>query len=134
MVLTLFVYIKVCSACTFPYRGRSFARCPETNTCCTALQEGRDLPAMDNNGLSDPYCRILVAGQKACKTSIIKKSLNPKWEPPAEAKFTLNDLQQVVEIEVWDKVWVGFAPVGRPSGEAASLYGQPLPLVCIDSH
>jgi Ca2+-dependent lipid-binding protein len=61
---------------------------------------------MDNNGLSDPYCRILVAGQKACKTSIIKKSLNPKWEPPAEAKFTLNDLQQVVEIEVWDKVWV----------------------------
>lgn len=59
---------------------------------------------MDKNGFSDPYCRIIVAGQKPCKTLIIKKNLNPKWEPPAEAKFTLSDVQGVVEVEVWDKV------------------------------
>lgn len=60
---------------------------------------------MDHNGLADPYCRVMVSGKRECKSHTVHKSLNPKWEPPAEAKCTINMLESAnVEIEVWDKV------------------------------
>ena len=82
---------------------------PLTHSTPSHLQEGRNLPAMDSNGLSDPYCRVLVAGKKECKTPRIKKTLDPKWEPPAEAKFNLASVESAkVEVEVWDKVGTAF--------------------------
>lgn len=40
---------------------------------------GRDLPSMDENGLSDPYV-IVQVGSKKTKTKVIRESLNPSWK------------------------------------------------------
>eukprot|EP01102_Stenamoeba_stenopodia_P010751 TRINITY_DN3266_c0_g1_i1.p1 TRINITY_DN3266_c0_g1~~TRINITY_DN3266_c0_g1_i1.p1 ORF type:complete len:727 (-),score=146.31 TRINITY_DN3266_c0_g1_i1:37-2217(-) len=41
--------------------------------------EGRNLPAADFNGLSDPYCVVTIFGEEF-KTKVKKKTLNPTWE------------------------------------------------------
>ncbi|KAH0789489.1 C2 domain containing protein [Histomonas meleagridis] len=44
--------------------------------------EATDIPAMDTNGKSDPYCKIKFLNrpkQKPLKTRTIKKTLNPVW-------------------------------------------------------
>ena len=38
-----------------------------------------DLIAADNNGLSDPYCKLTWLGQKG-RTKIVPKTLNPEWD------------------------------------------------------
>jgi hypothetical protein len=41
--------------------------------------EGCDLASMDGNGFSDPYLRIRLPGVPEWKSSVCKKTLNPKW-------------------------------------------------------
>ena len=47
--------------------------------------EGKDVPAMDRNGKSDPFIKLYLLGPKPkdkigeVKTKIIKKTLNPVW-------------------------------------------------------
>ena len=42
------------------------------------LKSAKDLPAADNNGLSDPYCKLLLAGSQ--KKSVIQyDTLSPVW-------------------------------------------------------
>ena len=42
------------------------------------LKSAKDLPAADNNGLSDPYCKLLLAG--TTKKSVIQyDTLSPVW-------------------------------------------------------
>lgn len=41
---------------------------------------GRDLPAMDLSGSSDPYVRVFHAGIQAGQTPVQKSTLNPVWE------------------------------------------------------
>lgn len=43
--------------------------------------EGKDLPAMDRNGMSDPYVKLcmLPEGKQKFETKIIRNSLNPKF-------------------------------------------------------
>ncbi|KAL2548856.1 Synaptotagmin-3 [Forsythia ovata] len=62
---------------------------------------------MDLLGLSDPYVKLRLGGEKlpAKKTTIKKKTLNPEWNE--EFKISVKDPQsQVLHIEVydWDKV------------------------------
>jgi Ca2+-dependent lipid-binding protein len=42
------------------------------------LFQARDVPAMDSNGLCDPYVRVKVMGREQ-KTKVIKKTLFPQW-------------------------------------------------------
>ncbi|XP_061459323.1 rasGAP-activating-like protein 1 isoform X6 [Rhineura floridana] len=41
--------------------------------------EGRDLPAKDVSGTSDPYCIIKVDNEVVARTATVWKSLNPFW-------------------------------------------------------
>lgn len=62
---------------------------------------------MDLLGLSDPYVKLRLGGEKlpSKKTTIKKKTLNPEWNE--EFKLSVKDpLSQVLHIDVfdWDKV------------------------------
>lgn len=60
--------------------------------------DASDLPAMDRNGFSDPFCRFVLNGEQVYKTSTQKKTLHPAWneffEVPVRsrtsAKFDVN--------------------------------------------
>eukprot|EP00123_Amoebidium_parasiticum_P010864 comp20370_c0_seq1/m.25738 comp20370_c0_seq1/g.25738 ORF comp20370_c0_seq1/g.25738 comp20370_c0_seq1/m.25738 type:complete len:369 (-) comp20370_c0_seq1:414-1520(-) len=70
------------------------------------VKEGRNLPAKDSNGLSDPYCKIYVGKHKPVKSTVCKKTLSPKWEPPIEVPFEFvpgEESEGYVKIEVYDK-------------------------------
>ncbi|EFX02579.1 membrane bound c2 domain containing protein [Grosmannia clavigera kw1407] len=43
------------------------------------ILDGRDLPAADTNGKSDPYCKFELNGQEVFKSKVQKKTLNPVW-------------------------------------------------------
>lgn len=62
--------------------------------------EARNLPAMDPNGLSDPYVKV-VLGKQRFKTKVVKKSLNPSWGE--EFTFRVEDLQGELVISVLDE-------------------------------
>jgi hypothetical protein len=48
-------------------------------TLMLTIVEAVNLPAMDSNGFSDPYCKIKIGDKREYKTKIINKTLNPKW-------------------------------------------------------
>ncbi|XP_046848226.1 synaptotagmin-like protein 4 isoform X3 [Xenia sp. Carnegie-2017] len=70
--------------------------------------EARDLIAKDSNGFSDPFCKSYLLPDKSKKTkqktSVVKKSLNPKWN----YHFIYDNLtheelmDRVLELTVWD--------------------------------
>ncbi|XP_020584291.1 C2 and GRAM domain-containing protein At1g03370-like [Phalaenopsis equestris] len=62
--------------------------------------EARGLPAMDLNGLSDPYVRLQLGKQRA-KTKVVKKSLNPLWDE--EFSFRVGDLREELIVSVLDE-------------------------------
>ncbi|PKA60318.1 C2 and GRAM domain-containing protein [Apostasia shenzhenica] len=62
--------------------------------------EARGLPAMDLNGLSDPYVKLQL-GKHRAKTKVVKKSLNPWWDE--EFIFQVGDLREELTISVLDE-------------------------------
>lgn len=62
--------------------------------------EARNIPAMDLNGLSDPYVRIQLGKQKF-RTKVVKKCLNPYWGD--EFSFRVDDLSDELIISVLDE-------------------------------
>ncbi|KAL6197793.1 hypothetical protein ACLB2K_027587 [Fragaria x ananassa] len=60
----------------------------------------RDLPAMDLNGLSDPYVKVKLGKQKF-KTRVVKKTLNPYWGE--EFALRVDDLNDELLISVLDE-------------------------------
>ncbi|XP_075399187.1 multiple C2 and transmembrane domain-containing protein 1 isoform X2 [Tenrec ecaudatus] len=65
------------------------------------LIEGRDLKAMDSNGLSDPYVKFRLGHQKY-KSKIMPKTLNPQWREQFD--FHLYDERGgIIYITAWDK-------------------------------
>lgn len=62
--------------------------------------EARGLPAMDLNGLSDPYVRVQL-GKHRSKTKVMKKNLNPFWDE--EFSFRVGDLNEELIISVLDE-------------------------------
>ncbi|XP_057537720.1 C2 and GRAM domain-containing protein At1g03370-like isoform X1 [Amaranthus tricolor] len=62
--------------------------------------EARNIPAMDLNGLSDPYVRLQM-GKQRFRTKVIKKCLNPYWGD--EFCFRVDDLSDELVISVLDE-------------------------------
>ena len=45
--------------------------------------EAKNLPAADDNGLSDPYVEINLGGDSSSRKTVVrKKTLNPRWQQP----------------------------------------------------
>lgn len=62
--------------------------------------EARNIPAMDINGLSDPYVKLQL-GKQRHKTKAVKKTLNPSWGE--EFSFKVEDLNEELLITVLDE-------------------------------
>eukprot|EP01123_Difflugia_compressa_P004218 TRINITY_DN1557_c1_g2_i1.p1 TRINITY_DN1557_c1_g2~~TRINITY_DN1557_c1_g2_i1.p1 ORF type:complete len:150 (-),score=41.20 TRINITY_DN1557_c1_g2_i1:252-701(-) len=45
-----------------------------------SIIEAKGLRAADSNGKSDPFVVVRINGQKAHKTNVISKNLNPVWQ------------------------------------------------------
>jgi Ca2+-dependent lipid-binding protein len=63
--------------------------------------EAKNLPAMDHNGLSDPYCKFKLGSQKY-KTKVIHKTLNPDWKEQFDMKL-YNQKDKTLKVQVWDR-------------------------------
>ncbi|XP_010096488.2 C2 and GRAM domain-containing protein At1g03370 isoform X1 [Morus notabilis] len=64
------------------------------------VMEARNLPAMDLNGLSDPYVKLQLGKQRS-KTKVVKKSLKPCWGE--EFSFRVEDLKEELVVSVLDE-------------------------------
>eukprot|EP00026_Physarum_polycephalum_P024212 Phypoly_transcript_30327.p1 GENE.Phypoly_transcript_30327~~Phypoly_transcript_30327.p1 ORF type:complete len:119 (+),score=20.26 Phypoly_transcript_30327:64-420(+) len=60
--------------------------------------KARNLPAMDINGKSDPYCKLSVR-EKQVRSRIVYEDLNPIWE---EEFFFEGKKGGILLVEVWD--------------------------------
>eukprot|EP00118_Oscarella_pearsei_P004563 m.19761 g.19761 ORF g.19761 m.19761 type:complete len:916 (+) comp27899_c0_seq1:156-2903(+) len=65
------------------------------------LLNGKHLPAMDDNGFSDPYCKFRL-GHEKYKSKVISKTLNPEWKEQFDLHI-FDGQKQLLEIEVWDR-------------------------------
>ncbi|CAO2593145.1 Multiple C2 and transmembrane domain-containing protein 1 [Lemmus lemmus] len=65
------------------------------------LIEGRDLKAMDANGLSDPYVKFRLGHQKY-KSKIMPKTLNPQWREQFDFHL-YEERGGVIDITAWDR-------------------------------
>ncbi|XP_062516683.1 multiple C2 and transmembrane domain-containing protein 1-like isoform X2 [Corticium candelabrum] len=71
------------------------------NVLNVVLLNGKSLPAMDDNGFSDPYCKFRLGAEKF-KTKVCSKSLNPEWKEQFDL-HVYEDQSHILEIEVWDR-------------------------------
>lgn len=62
--------------------------------------EARNLPAVDLNGFSNPYVRLLL-GKSRCRTKVVKKCLNPSWNE--EFSLWVEDLNEDLTVCVLDE-------------------------------
>lgn len=72
------------------------------------LLEARNLPGMDADGMSDPYCKCYLLpdkkGKSKYKTPIIRRTLNPTFDYKfSYEEVSLDDLKErVLEITIYD--------------------------------
>lgn len=83
------------------------------------LKAGRNLKAADSNGLSDPYAKLLIGGQKF-KSGIVKKTLNPAWNQTFSGiVYSSGDR---IRVDVWDHdTWSKDDPLGHVEVPIAQL-------------
>uniref|UniRef100_A0A3B4T312 Double C2-like domains, gamma n=1 Tax=Seriola dumerili TaxID=41447 RepID=A0A3B4T312_SERDU len=96
--------------CYVPQRGRILVSlCYNTEKSCLMVGIIRcaHLAAMDSNGYSDPFVKIILQpdmGKKSkYKTSVKKKTLNPEFNEEFSYDVSLDQLaKKTLEISVWD--------------------------------
>ncbi|XP_056021913.1 uncharacterized protein LOC125650208 isoform X3 [Ostrea edulis] len=65
------------------------------------ILQAKDLMPADRNGLSDPYCTVLMGSKKVYKSSVKKNTLFPKWNE--STSFQVLEDNHLLEIFVYDK-------------------------------
>jgi len=67
------------------------------------LVEGKNLPAADRSGYSDPYCQFILNGEKIFKSKVVKKTLNPSFDEKFEVRVpSRTNAEFIVEVYDWD--------------------------------
>jgi Ca2+-dependent lipid-binding protein len=67
------------------------------------LVEGRNLPAADRSGYSDPYCVFQLNGERVFKSKTVKKTLNPTFDEKFDITIPSRTAAEfVVEVYDWD--------------------------------
>lgn len=97
------------------------------------LVEGRNLPAADRTGYSDPYCVFILNGERVFKSKTVKKSLNPTFDEKFEVTIpsrTAADFS--VEVYDWDfggaDDFLGKGSIHLAELEPFQLQGLTIPL------
>ena len=90
-----------------PFEGLKFSPPPlpisETSMLFNIkIIKGNNIQAMDNNGSSDPYCKLEFIGHPDIvkKTRIIEHSLKPFWDEFFQ--FEIKSLHDTFKISLWD--------------------------------
>ncbi|KAL4640567.1 double C2-like domain-containing protein beta [Arapaima gigas] len=104
------VCVCVCVAVMFETRGRilvSLCYSQEKSSLFVGIIRCAHLAAMDSNGYSDPFVKIVLqpdAGKKSkYKTSVKKKTLNPEFNEEFVYEVPHDQLaKKTLEITVWD--------------------------------
>ncbi|KAJ1914688.1 Tricalbin-2 [Tieghemiomyces parasiticus] len=73
----------------------------EPGTLSIHVQRAENLPAVDSNGLSDPYVRAKMNGRSLFKTKVQKKTLNPTWDEEFKVSLSGTD-EDVINLTVRD--------------------------------
>ncbi|KAK2560475.1 Tricalbin-1 [Acropora cervicornis] len=63
--------------------------------------EGKDMAAMDSNGLSDPFCVVRVNNEKKYKTNVAYETLKPIWNE--SVSIAMPQADDKIHIDVFDK-------------------------------
>ena len=66
------------------------------------LEGASGLLAADSNGLSDPFAEVSVGWNKVA-SSVVEKSLNPKWNEDLELRGTFGELCGSLKVALFDK-------------------------------
>ncbi|KAH7731919.1 CRE-SNT-2 protein [Aphelenchoides avenae] len=83
----------------------SLEYCFETNKLSVAIVECENLPAMDRNGMSDPYIKLSILPERKQKfeTKIQRKTLNPVFNEKFMFNIPFNELQsKTLQIVAYD--------------------------------
>ncbi|CAG8466900.1 6261_t:CDS:10 [Acaulospora morrowiae] len=77
-----------------------------------------DLLALDNNGLSDPYCVLTdELGNRLVETRVIYETLDPRWEEAFDITIEASENNiRKLGVTVWDKDQVGSDDVCGKAG------------------
>lgn len=63
---------------------------------------GKDLPAVDSSGTSDPYVTVMLEEEKVFKTKTIKKNLNPTFKEQGPTLSIISRTRANLELDVYD--------------------------------
>jgi hypothetical protein len=100
---------------------------PEVHVVHVTVLSATNLPAMDSNGLDDPYCVVdlfpsMLSNMNAVSTKVIKKTRDPVWNETFDFVITGDITACVVRIQVWDKDRMSHDdPLGEASVDAAVI-------------
>lgn len=70
-------------------------------TLTVLVKKARNLAVKDANGLSDPYVKLRLGGQKK-KTKVVKKNLSPVWDEEFTFKVPAKGGDTNLQVAVWD--------------------------------
>ncbi|CAG8589825.1 11649_t:CDS:10 [Funneliformis caledonium] len=72
------------------------------------IVQAENLPALDTNGSSDPYCVLSdEKGMNLVRTRVIYETLNPRWDEAFDITIESSDKMRWLCVTVWDRDQVG---------------------------
>jgi len=73
----------------------------ELGVLVITILQGKDMAAMDSNGLSDPFCVVRVNNAKKFKTSVAYETLSPVWNE--SVSIAMPQEGDKISLDVFDK-------------------------------
>ncbi|RGB39698.1 hypothetical protein C1646_602802, partial [Rhizophagus diaphanus] len=72
------------------------------------IVQAENLPALDTNGYSDPYCVLTdEKNSTLAQTRVIYETLNPRWDEAFDITIEETDKMRWLGVTVWDRDQVG---------------------------